>query len=89
MLKLGPIRGVGLRAYVLVRGAIERPEVMGSRATFASAGLGGAPLRKGDRLAIGGAAIAPPRAAALEPPPMSNATGRCASSRGRTARPTS
>src|ERR1044071_8078468 len=28
VLRLGPIRGVGLRAYVLVRGAIERPEVM-------------------------------------------------------------
>lgn len=83
VLKLGPIRGAGLRAYMLVRGGIERPAVMGSRATFAPAGLGGGALRKGDRLAIeheavappsSGAAIAPPPpiGAAIAPPPMTN-----------------
>jgi urea carboxylase len=59
LLKLGAIRGVGLRAYVLVRGGIDVEPVMGSRATFAAARLGGAPLRKGDRLAIAAPAAAP------------------------------
>ncbi len=72
VLKLGSIRGVGLRAYVLVRGGIDRPQVMGSRATFAPAGLGGGALRKGDRLAVGDAAAGPPIAGAIEPPPMAN-----------------
>ena len=52
VLKLGAIRGVGLRAYVLVRGGLDVEPVMGSRSTFAAARLGGAPLRTGDRLAI-------------------------------------
>ncbi len=52
LLKLGAIRGVGLRAYVLVRGGLDVEPIMGSRSTFAAARLGGAPLRKGDRLAI-------------------------------------
>ncbi len=64
LLKLGAIRGVGLRAYVLVRGGIERPLVMGSRATFVPAALGGGALCKGDRLEVGRAA--PPAAAAPE-----------------------
>ncbi len=75
VLKLGPIRGAGLRAYVLVRGGVDRPVVMGSRATFASAGLGGGPLRKGDTLAIDAAArdAAPAMTRALEPPAIGNA----------------
>ncbi|MDP1848540.1 MAG: carboxyltransferase domain-containing protein, partial [Solirubrobacteraceae bacterium] len=52
VLKLGAIRNVGLRAYVLVHGGLEAEPVMGSRSTFAAARLGGAPLRKGDRLAV-------------------------------------
>jgi len=74
VLTIGSIRGVGLRAYVLVRGGIERPSVMGSRATFAPAGLGGGPLRKGDRLSVGSAPSAPPPSigAAIASPPMTN-----------------
>ena len=52
VLRVGAIRGAGLRAYVLVRGGIDIEEVLGSRATFAAAALGGAPLRRGDTLAI-------------------------------------
>jgi urea carboxylase len=52
VLRLGPIRGVGMRAYVAVRGGIERELVMGSRSTFAPAALGGGVLRKGDVLEI-------------------------------------
>ncbi|MEA2154959.1 MAG: urea carboxylase [Solirubrobacteraceae bacterium] len=59
LLKLGAIRGAGVRAYVLVRGGIDCEPVMGSRATFAAARLGGRPLRKGDALAIGPAPGAP------------------------------
>jgi urea carboxylase len=71
VLKLGGIRGVGLRSYVLVRGGIDAEPVMGSRSTFAAAGLGGRPLRKRDTLAIGSEAIAPP-AVSVAPPQMTN-----------------
>lgn len=71
-LKLGSIRGAGMRAYVLVRGGIERPAVLGSRATFRRAGLGGGVLRKGDRLEIGDAAVALPIGTAITPPAMTS-----------------
>ena len=66
VLKLGAIRGVGMRAYVLVAGGIEGPQTMGSRAVFAMAELGGRPLRRGDALALG-AAPATPAAASMRP----------------------
>lgn len=43
----------GFRSYLAVRGGIDIPEVLGSRATDVLAGLGRGPLEKGDRLAIG------------------------------------
>jgi urea carboxylase len=73
VLKLGAIRGTGLRAYVLVRGGLDRPAVMGSRSTFAAAGLGGRPLRKRDTIAIGTPADADPPGRALVPPVITNA----------------
>ncbi|MEA2220638.1 MAG: urea carboxylase [Solirubrobacteraceae bacterium] len=77
LLRLGAIRGVGLRAYVLVRGGIDVEPVMGSRATFAAAKLGGRPLRKGDRLAVaapGARAGTTPTAAPRAAAPIANAT---------------
>jgi urea carboxylase len=73
LLKLGGIRGAGLRAYVLVRGAIDCEPVMGSRATFAPAALGGRPLRKRDTLAIGPEPGAP-AGTAVAAPQIANAT---------------
>jgi urea carboxylase len=52
VLSLGTIRRLGMRAYVLVRGGIGGPKMMGSRATFATAQLGGRPLRRGDTLPL-------------------------------------
>lgn len=53
----------GMRAYLAVAGGIDVPEVMGSRATYLKAGIGGVegrPLRAGDILsAHSGAAKAP------------------------------
>lgn len=46
-----PARGV--RAYVAVRGGIDVPPVLGSRATDVLAGLGPDPLRSGDLLPVG------------------------------------
>ncbi|GEA88954.1 urea carboxylase [Cellulomonas cellasea] len=46
----------GMRAYVLVRGGLDVPEVLGSAATFDLGEIGGAtgrPLRPGDLLALG------------------------------------
>jgi urea carboxylase len=52
VLSLGTIRSVGMRAYVLVRGGLAGEAHMGSRSVFASAALGGRPLRRGDTLEL-------------------------------------
>ncbi|MHC2998646.1 5-oxoprolinase subunit B/C family protein [Microbacterium sp. HJ5] len=49
----------GARAYVAVRGGLDGRAVLGSRATDVMAGLGPAPLRAGDRLAVADEASAP------------------------------
>ncbi|XXX72464.1 urea carboxylase [Sorangium sp. So ce134] len=52
----GPVRGPGARAYLLVRGGIDVPAHLGSRATFTLGGFGGhagRPLRPGDVLRLG------------------------------------
>ena len=73
VLRLGAIRGVGMRAYVAVCGGIDRDVVMGSRSTFAAAKLGGGTLRKGDVLTIGVAAHeAAPQQASARAPVFSN-----------------
>ena len=51
-LRLG-VPTAGLRSYLAVRGGIDVPSVLGSRATDTLAGLGPAPLRDGDRLPVG------------------------------------
>lgn len=43
----------GLRSYLAVRGGIDVPAVLGSRSFDSLAGLGPAPLRAGDRVAVG------------------------------------
>ena len=43
----------GLRSYLAMRGGIDVPAVLGSRSTDTLSGLGPAPLRAGDRLAVG------------------------------------
>jgi biotin-dependent carboxylase-like uncharacterized protein len=43
----------GLRSYLAVRGGVDVPPVLGSRATDTLAGLGPAPLATGDRLRVG------------------------------------
>ena len=52
----------GARGYLAVRGGIGVPEVMGSASVHVMTGVGGRPLRAGDVLPIGGAAIRRPRA---------------------------
>jgi urea carboxylase len=57
VLKLGPVRGPGARAYVAVRGGLDVPEYLGSRATFTLGlfgGHGGRALAPGDVLHLGG-----------------------------------
>lgn len=51
-LRLGMPRS-GLRSYVAVRGGVDVPEVLGSRATDLLSGLGPAPLKAGDELPVG------------------------------------
>jgi urea carboxylase len=55
VLTLRTIRGVGMRAYLVVGGGIGGAQTMGSRAVFAAARLGGRPLQRGDVLELNGA----------------------------------
>jgi antagonist of KipI len=51
----------GARCYLCVRGGIAVPPVMGSASTHVMTGVGGRPIRTGDVLPIGDAAIRRPR----------------------------
>jgi KipI family sensor histidine kinase inhibitor len=64
VLRLGRPRA-GMRSYVAVRGGWDVPPVLGSRATDVLSGIGPAPLRKGDRLAVGDAAAPGPEPASF------------------------
>ncbi len=60
VLRLGRLRGPGMRTYVAVRGGIDVPLVLGSRATFTLGGFGGhqgRELQDGDQLPIGMATL--------------------------------
>ncbi len=64
LVRIGP-PSIGLRSYVAVAGGIATPAVLGSRSADLLSGLGGGPLRAGDRLPVGLAdAAAAPRATA-------------------------
>jgi biotin-dependent carboxylase-like uncharacterized protein len=66
-LRLGPTK-TGARAYLCVRGGIDAPLTLGSASAHLLTGVGGGPLRKGDRLRIGGNAVRKPRRTAANPP---------------------
>ena len=56
VLRLGRLTGAGLRTYLAVRGGVDVPLVLGSRATFTLGGFGGhegRTLEAGDVLAVG------------------------------------
>jgi len=68
VLKLGAVSGGGVRAYLGVRGGIDVPRYMGSRATFTLGrfgGHGGRALRLADVLHIGDDIAGPPAATSL------------------------
>lgn len=58
----------GARCYLCVRGGVGVPKVMGSASTHVMTGVGGRPLRAGDTLPIGDAAVRKPRTAARGAP---------------------
>src|SRR3954469_11847506 len=66
VIELGPLRGTGSRAYLAVRGGIDVPAYLGSRATFTLGLFGGHSgralqtgdvLHLGDQTAVGAAAV--------------------------------
>ena len=59
-----PRATTGARAYLAVRGGFDVPLVMGSASVHVMTGVGGRPLRAGDTLPIGDAAVRLPRKAA-------------------------
>jgi KipI family sensor histidine kinase inhibitor len=52
LVRIGPL-SAGLRCYLAVAGGIATPAVLGSRSADLLSGLGGGPLRAGDRLPVG------------------------------------
>jgi KipI family sensor histidine kinase inhibitor len=66
-IRFGPTRS-GARCYLAVRGGFDVPRVMGSASVHVMTGVGGRPLRKGDRLPIGDAAVRRPRRPARNAP---------------------
>ncbi|MFD4179784.1 biotin-dependent carboxyltransferase family protein [Rhodococcus sp. NPDC058514] len=75
VLVLGNATG-GLRCYLAVRGGVDAPPTLGSRATDTLAGLGPAPVRAGDRLPVGGLSADWPADELIPPPPASPAPAR-------------
>jgi antagonist of KipI len=65
--RFGATRG-GARGYLAVRGGLAAPVVMGSASVHVVTGVGGRPLRAGDMLPVGDAALR--RARAGSPPPF-------------------
>jgi antagonist of KipI len=51
----------GARCYLAVRGGLAVPKAMGSASAHVMTGVGGRPLRRGDRLPIGSEAVRRPR----------------------------
>jgi antagonist of KipI len=58
----------GARCYLAVRGGLSVPLVMESASVHVTTGVGGRPLRRGDTLAIGDAAVRLPRKPARDVP---------------------
>lgn len=65
-LRIGSLRR-GARGYLAVAGGFATPRELGSRATHARSGLGGGPLRSGDRIALARPAAQEGREVALDP----------------------
>jgi urea carboxylase len=68
VLRLGAVQGAGARAYLALRGGLDLPPYLGSRATFTLGGFGGhagRTLRTGDMLHIGADADAAAAPSAL------------------------
>jgi KipI family sensor histidine kinase inhibitor len=70
--RCGPTRS-GARAYLAVRGGIGVPKTMGSASVHVVTGVGGRPLRAGDALPIGDAAIRRPRTGSRRAPEFARA----------------
>ncbi len=73
VLKLGAVQGAGARAYLALRGGLDVPAYLGSRATFALGRFGGhagRTLRAGDLLHIGDAIESAPAPYPLAAPPV-------------------
>jgi urea carboxylase len=69
VLHLKPVNGAGARAYLAVRGGIDVPDYLGSKATFILGKFGGRALRAGDLLHFGDPAKAPAEAKPCAAPP--------------------
>jgi antagonist of KipI len=67
IVRCGPARN-GARCYLCVRGGLDVPLAMGSASVHVMTGVGGRPLRRGDILRIGDAAVRRPRKPARDVP---------------------
>src|SRR5581483_2304305 len=64
ILEVGPLDGLGMRAYLAVQGGLDTPRVLGSRATFLLGGFGG---HEGRSLIAGDALPIRPATNLIEP----------------------
>jgi len=72
VLQLSAVQGAGARSYLALRGGLDVPAYLGSRATFTLGqfgGHGGRTLRAGDMLHVGADAVAPQATAPADAPP--------------------
>ena len=70
-LKIGRVKGPGLRGYLLLAGGIDAPLYLGSRSAFTLGGFGGhsgRALAAGDVLHFAGSGLPPARRSAAAPP---------------------
>ncbi|MBL8698769.1 MAG: biotin-dependent carboxyltransferase family protein [Alphaproteobacteria bacterium] len=65
-LRIGALRS-GARGYVAIAGGVASPPQLGSRSVHARSGLGGGPLRAGDRIPLGDGARASGGDVAVDP----------------------
>ncbi len=75
VVKCGATRA-GARCCLAVRGGIASPKVLGSASAHVLTGVGGGPLRAGDRLPIGDAAVRNPKWGGAPAQPWSSAGAR-------------
>ena len=68
-LDIGSAAKSGARGYLCICGGVDSPRIMNSASTHILSGFG-APLKRGDTIAIGNQTLGPPLTQSIDPPPQ-------------------